>query len=224
MKMKKIPSFRDTYPRRALFRASLFLFLLLPALLLSACRTSSDYMNASVSIPDNYAAYQVGEFSFRFEAGWEKQELDSMYSALDTQAALVGITPNLALFGRLAAPPSDQSTVDYVDFGYFELGARAAASELEDIMEAMDTHATLIKEFGLRANQLQKSRIRSYAPGIDALTYCYRIIGDRVTTVVQTALIPNGSRVYVIIYSDFTSGEDNNLLERILSSLSFTEE
>ena len=48
---------------------TLLLVLSLSALLMSGCRKRSDYDDASVSVPDTYASYDVGDFHFRFEAG-----------------------------------------------------------------------------------------------------------------------------------------------------------
>ena len=71
-------------------------------LLLTGC--GSDYSDAQLDVPANWADYTIENLEFRFEAGWKSGNWDSVLSDADTQAGLIGTNNNLALFGRLVAP------------------------------------------------------------------------------------------------------------------------
>ena len=203
---------------------ALLLVLSLSALLMSGCRKRSDYDDASVSVPDTYASYDVGDYHFRFEAGWESTSWDELSSTMDGQAALLGLQNNMAIYWRMYSPTTAIGTVNYIDFGYFEVGKEVHTSDLEGLMEPLDEQASTLKRLGISCDELQRARIRSYNQAeIEALTYCYLVKNDYVTDVVQVALIARGSRVYTISLNDFTSGGDTALLEQLLSTLTIDE-
>lgn len=203
---------------------ALLLILTLSAMLLGGCRKRSDYDDASVSVPDTYASYDVGDFHFRFEAGWESTNWDELSSTMDGQAALLGLTSNMAIYWRMYSPTTAIGTVNYLDFGYFEVGKEVQTSDLEKLMEPLDEQASTLKKLGISCDELQKARIRSYnKEEVEALTYCYLVKNEYVTDVVQVALIARGSRVYTISLNDFTSGGDTALLEQLLSTLTIDE-
>ncbi|MBQ7058771.1 MAG: hypothetical protein IJM83_05655 [Firmicutes bacterium] len=203
---------------------ALLLILTLSAMLLGGCRKRSEYDDASVSVPDTYASYDVGDFHFRFEAGWESTNWDELSSTMDGQAALLGLTSNMAIYWRMYSPTTAIGTVNYLDFGYFEVGREVQTSDLEKLMEPLDEQASTLKKLGISCDELQKARIRSYNRAeVEALTYCYLVKNEYVTDVVQVALIARGSRVYTISLNDFTSGGDTALLEQLLSTLTIDE-
>ena len=198
----------------------LLIIVCIAAMLLTGC--GSDYSDAQVDVPGNWAEYTVGNMEFRFEAGWKNGNWDAVLSDADTQAQTIGTNNNLALFGRLVAPTSAQDTINYVDFGYWEMGRMVETSELEALMEPINDLLLEIKKTGIESNDLQASRIRFYGE-VEALTCSYLLEKELVRCVMQMALIPQGSRVYFICLSDFTSGEDNSMLEQLLSTLSIQE-
>lgn len=195
-------------------------------LLLSGCsRSSSEYTDGSVNVPDTYAAYQAGNFSFRFEAGWVSSNFDTQQSSMDTQAQLLGLGNNLCLTCRLSSPTRAIGTTDYLDFGYFETSGTVTMQDLESLMSSIDGLSASLKKTGVSCEELQKARIRSYNKGtIEALTFCYQVVNENVTAVVQTALIPGTGKVYVICLSDFTTQADSILLEQLLSTLTISGE
>ena len=105
-------------------------------LLLTGC--GSDYSDAQLDVPANWADYTIENLEFRFEAGWKSGNWDSVLSDADTQAGLIGTNNNLALFGRLVAPTSAQDTINYLDFGYWDIGRQVETSELEALMEPIN--------------------------------------------------------------------------------------
>lgn len=194
-------------------------------LCLSGCSggRSSDYADASVSVPETYAGYTEGIYSFRFEAGWKSVSWDETQDATDSQAKLLNTTNNMVLTNRLVSPARAVGTTDYLDFGYFLTGGTVKTKDLESIMTPMDELSASMKTLGLSCEELQQARIRSYNDAqVEALTYSYRVVNDKVTVVIQTALIAGNGRVYVISYADFTSKEDNDMLERLLSTLTIS--
>ena len=187
-------------------------------LVLTGC--GSDYSDAQVEVPANWAEYTVGNMEFRFEAGWKGGNWDSVLAEADKQAETIGTNNNLALFGRLVAPTSAQDTTNYVDFGYWDMGHQVETVELEALMEPINDLLLEIKKTGIESNDLQASRIRFYGE-VEALTCSYLMEKENVQCVMQMALIPHDSQVYFICLSDFTSGADNSMLEQLLSTLSF---
>ena len=190
-------------------------------MLLTGC-SRSDYSDASVDVPSNWAEYTIENMEFRFEAGWKSGNWDGVQNDMDIQAQTIGTNNNLALFGRLVSPTSAQDTTNYLDFGYWDLGRQFETSEMEALMEPINDLLLAIKKTGIESNDLQTSRIRFYGE-VEALTCCYVLEKDKVECVMQIALIPHGTRVYMIAYSDFASGEDNSVLEQLLSTLSFND-
>lgn len=190
-------------------------------LLLTGC-SRSDYSNAQVDVPSTWAEYTIGNMDFRFEAGWKSGNWDSVLTDADAQAQTIGTSNNLAIFGRLVAPTSAQDTINYVDFGYWDIGRTVETSELEALMEPLNDLLLVIKKTGIESNDLQASRIRFYGE-VEALTCSYVLEKENVECVMQVALIPHDTRVYIITYSDFASGEDNSMLEQLLSTLSFND-
>lgn len=196
--------------------------------LLTGCKKGSEYSNATVSIPATYAKYNITPLHFRFEAGWHSSEFDTVQDQMDLVVGGLGVTNQLCVFSRLASPPADQGTVNYLDLCYMQMNHEVETVELEDIMGQIDTMGSTIKKTNLGAEQLQRSRIRCYGDDeLEALTFCYKVTtnvnGYDINCVEQVALVPWGSRVYIIVYSDFTTGADSQALEQILSSLSITE-
>ncbi len=185
-------------------------------LLLTGC--GSDYSDAQVDVPANWAEYTIENLEFRFEAGWKSGNWDGVLSDADTQAQTIGTNNNLALFGRLVAPTSAQDTINYLDFGYWDIGRQVETSELEALMEPINDLLLEIKKTGIESNDLQASRIRFYGE-VEALTCSYVLEKEQVECVMQMALVPHGTRVYFITYSDFASGADNSMLEQLLSTL-----
>lgn len=187
------------------------------------------YSDNTVDVPATYATYSVPPLTFKFEAGWTSANYDSVQDQMDYLSSSVGISPNICLFTRLQSPVADQGTVNYLDFGYFSIGHAVEMKEIEEMMEEMDQLSSGVKKLELSSNQLQSAKIRCYGEDeLEALTVCYKVstsVNDyTISCVEQIALIPSGSRVYVIIYSDFTTGADNSFLEQILSTLSIEEQ
>lgn len=215
---------------------ALALVLCVAVSMMSACqRSQSVYRDATVSVPSTYTEYTVDQMTFRFEAGWLSSDWSLVDTEMETLLESVSQTGNFALCGQLTSPATDKGTVDYIHVGYFEMGSTVAAKDLEGIMESIDSIPLTLKRMNLSGNELQKSRIRSYQNGaVEALTFCYSIekrnTSDESSSedepspslVVQVALIPHNNRVYVLAFDDFTSGADNDSLEEMLSSLSFT--
>ncbi len=181
------------------------------------------YSDASVEVPGNWASYQVGDLEFRFIAGWKSSSWDSLQTDMDSQVQIVGSSNHLAIFGRLTSPAADKGTVNYIDFGYWDTGRQFENEELEGIMKELDEMVVPIKKLGLSSDDVQSSRIRIYGEDITALTLAYRVEKEQVDCVMQVALVPHGSRVYLISYADFSTGEDDSTLERLLSSLRFIQ-
>ena len=88
-------------------------------------------------------------------------------------------------------------------------------------MTELDELVVPIKKLGLSSDDVQSSRIRIYGDEVTALTLAYQVEKEQVSCVVQAALVPHGSRVYLISYADFSTGKDDSTLERLLSSLRF---
>ena len=202
--------------------------LLAVCLLLSGCQRGSEYYDGTVSVPSTYAKYSVPPLEFRFEAGYKSVNWDEFTLESDEAAAMNGIANNLAIFTRLQSPVMDQGTVNYLDFGYFEMGRTVTAADLEDVMSEIDELAASMKSLEVTSDELQAARIRAYGDDeIEAMTCCYEVDHyiDQFTIrcVIQMALVPHGSRIYLISYADFTTGKDDSKLEQLLSSLSFVE-
>ena len=215
---------KNYHRKRRVRILALLLVLALSTALLGGCRKRSEYDDASVSVPDTYASYDVGDYHFRFEAGWESTSWDDLSATMDGQAALLGLQNNMAIYWRLHSPTTAIGTVNYIDFGYFEVGKEVHTSDLEKLMEPLDEQASTLKKLGISCDELQKARIRSYNKAeVEALTYCYLVKNEYITDVVQVALIARGSRVYTISLNDFTSGGDTALLEQLLSTLTIDE-
>lgn len=189
-------------------------------MILTGC--SSGYSDASVDVPTNWANYTVGDLQFRFEAGWKSGNWDPLQADMDVQVQTLGAGNNLAIFGRLVAPAADKGTVNYVDLGYWDTGRNFEATEMESLMEELNDLVVPLKKLGLTSEDEQSSRIRVYGEDITALTLSYRITKDQVECLIQVALVPHGTRVYMISYADFSTNKENEMLERLLSSLSFT--
>ena len=198
------------------------------SLFMTGCGRGSEYYDGTVSVPSTYAAYTVGPMEFRFEAGYKSVNWDEFTVESDETAALSGLANNLAVFTRLQSPIMDQGTVNYLDFGYFEMGRSVTAADLEAIMNKIDDMATDMKKMDVTSDELQSARIRAYGDDeIEAMTCCYEVdyFVDQWTigVILQVALVPHESRVYMICYADFTSGQDDNHLEQLLSSLKFVD-
>lgn len=72
------------------------------------------------------------------------------------------------------------------------------------------------------AEIVQKARIRRYG-SVDALTLSYQVGYGQAACVIQIGLVPRGTRIYQVAYSNFTTVKDDNTLERLLTSLTFTD-
>ena len=197
---------------------------------LTGCKKEehSIYSDGTVTVPDTYASYTVEPMTFRFEAGWTSANFDDAQNQMEYLGAGIGVSDNLCIYQRLKSPVYDQGTVNYLDFGYMQIGHTVEMTELEEILENFDQLSSGVKKLELASSQLQNARIRAYGDNeIEALTVCYRISasvnGYTISCVEQLALIPIGSRIYLILYSDFTNTEDDPCLERLLSSMTITE-
>lgn len=197
------------------------LMILCALAVLTGC-SKSEYSDASVEVPANWADYTVENMDFRFEAGWKSGSWDEVQTNMDAQAQTIEASNNLAIFGRLVSPLSAQDTTNYVDFGYWDTGHPMKTAELETIMEQVDDLILTIKKMGVESNELQTSRIRFYGE-VEAMTFSYLLEKDNVQCVIQAALIPHGTRVYMVAYFDFGSTTDNSMLEQLLSTLSFND-
>ena len=188
--------------------------------LLTAC--GSGYDNASVDIPSTWAAYSIDTLSFRFEAGYQSESWDALQTDMDTRVSVLGTSNQLALFGRLISPSSAKGTVNYIDFGYWDTGRALEPTELEGIMETLNNLSSPLLQLSVSSSQLQSSRIRTYG-AVTALTTAFTVETEDLSCVLQVALVPHGSRVYLISYADFSTGADNDMLEGLLSTLQFSE-
>lgn len=188
--------------------------------LLTAC--GSDYDDASVDIPTTWAAYTIDTLSFRFEAGYQSSSWDALQTDMDTRVSVLGTSNQLALFGRLISPASAKGTVNYIDFGYWDTGRALEPTELEGIMETLNNLSSPLLQLSVSSSQLQSSRIRTYG-AVTALTTAFTVETEDLSCVLQVALVPHGSRVYLISYADFSTGADNDMLEGLLSTLQFSE-
>mgnify|MGYP005756799703 FL=1 len=188
--------------------------------LLTAC--GSGYDNASVDIPSTWAAYSIDTLSFRFEAGYQSESWDALQTDMDTRVSVLGTSNQLALFGRLISPASAKGTVNYIDFGYWDTGRALEPTELEGIMETLNNLSSPLLQLSVSSSQLQSSRIRTYG-AVTALTTAFTVETEDLSCVLQVALVPHGSRVYLISYADFSTGADNDMLEGLLSTLQFSE-
>lgn len=197
-------------------------------LLITGCGRGSEYYDGTVSVPSTYATYTVDPLEFKFEAGYKSVNWDAFTIESDETAAVSGLANNLAIFARLQSPVMDQGTVNYLDFGYFEMGRAVTASDLEVIMNKIDDMATDMKKMDVTSDEIQTARIRAYGSDeLEAMTCCYEVdyFVDQWTigVILQIALVPHQSRVYMICYADFTSKQDDNHLEQLLSSLRFID-
>lgn len=200
-----------------------FALFLVCIMVLTGCN-SGGYDDASVDPPENWASYTVGELQFRFEAGWKSGNWDPLQNNMDAMVNTIGAANNLALFGRLVAPASDRGTVNYVDFGYWDTGRTFEASELEGIMEQINDLSLSLKKMGVSSEDKQSSRIRVYGrDALTALTVSYLLETDSVSCLMQVALVPHGTRVYLISYADFSKQQDDTMLEQLLTTLSFAQ-
>lgn len=188
--------------------------------LLTACGSGHD--NASVDIPSTWAAYSIDTLSFRFEAGYQSESWDALQTDMDTRVSVLGTSNQLALFGRLISPASAKGTVNYIDFGYWDTGRALEPTELEGIMETLNNLSSPLLQLSVSSSQLQSSRIRTYG-AVTALTTAFTVETEDLSCVLQAALVPHGSRVYLISYADFSTGADNDMLEGLLSTLQFSE-
>ena len=188
--------------------------------LLTAC--GSGYDNASVDIPSTWAAYSIDTLSFRFEAGYQSESWDALQTDMDTRVSVLGTSNQLALFGRLISPAYAKGTVNYIDFGYWDTGRALEPTELEGIMETLNNLSSPLLQLSVSSSQLQSSRIRTYG-AVTALTTAFTVETEDLSCVLQVALVPHGSRVYLISYADFSTGADNDMLEGLLSTLQFSE-
>ena len=188
--------------------------------LLTAC--GSGYDNASVDIPSTWAAYSIDTLSFRFEAGYQSESWDALQTDMDTRVSVLGTSNQLALFGRLISPASAKGTVNYIDFGYWDTGRALEPTELEGIMETLNNLSSPLLQLSVSSSQLQSSSIRTYG-AVTALTTAFTVETEDLSCVLQVALVPHGSRVYLISYADFSTGADNDMLEGLLSTLQFSE-
>ncbi len=211
------------------------LVVLLAALvLLTGChRGSSEYEDASVTVPSTYVSYTLDAVSFRFEAGWQASSPDTVTASQSDFLSQLGLDGALAITGQMQSASTDKGTINYIDVGYFQTDHDTSAKELEGIMENINEIGGSLEKLDISSDQLQKSRIRCYGSDqTEALTFCYQLdskvdssdlTAQPVSCVIQGALIPHGSRVYVLLYSDFTSGRDDSSLEEMLTSLTFTD-
>lgn len=179
------------------------------------------YSDASVDVPSTWAQYTIDDLQFRFKAGWKSGNWDPVQTEMDTQTNALGTGNQLAIFGRLVSPSADKGTVDYIDFGYWDTGREYDAMEMEELMEDLNNLIIPFKRMGITSQDGQSSRIRIYGEEITALTLSYKLNKDYVNCVVQIALVPHGTRIYMIAYSDFSTGTDDDTLEQLLTSLHF---
>ncbi len=202
-------------------RKALFLCILC-FMVLTGASCKGGYTDASDNPPANWAPYSVQDLSFRFPAGWSAVSWEAVTDKLQENMNLLGEENKLALYGYFASPVGDRGTIDYLSFAYMEMKSEVTASELEAIMDELSTLSKSMKSFSVDAEIVQKARIRRYG-SVDALTLSYQVGYGQAACVIQIGLVPRGTRIYQVAYSNFTTVKDDNTLERLLTSLTFSD-
>ena len=190
--------------------------LLLPLLVLTAC---GDYAKADQTPPATWAAYECHGLTFRFMAGWTPVSHEALQQAAGEVLTGLDSENRLSLLGHYASPLQATGTTNYLSLGYYTMASDITAADLEGIMEELNNLDDVLSVDTTDTKFLQKCRIRTYA-GQPALTLALRSVRGDVTMVSQVALVPQGRFLYLIVYSDFSTGEDNSVLEQLLTSLS----
>ncbi len=193
------------------------LFLLLTALMLTGC--SSSYANASATPPNTWASYTCHDLTFRFEAGWQTCSSENLQTEMANALNLLGDDTRLTLLDQLASPRTDQGTYNYLTLAYYTMSSAVTGEELESIMKELNEMDMVLETAERQANIIQKSRIRIYGEELTALTFCVEMTEGKVSCLSQIALIPHGNLLYQVVYSDFSTGEDNSVLEQFLTGL-----
>ncbi len=184
--------------------------------LLIGCR---GYTDASVAIPTGWAAYAAGPLDFQFEAGWTEADADVIGEGIAGGVSIFDDASSAVLIQAYESPTREQGTHDYLVLSVYTMDRPTTAEDLESLMDPLNAMSRSIKnQAGLATEIEQNARIRHYG-GIDALSICCRLENDQVQSMIQLALIPDGTQVYQIAYCDFTRIKDDSTLEAILSSL-----
>ena len=195
--------------------------LVFAALVCAGC--GGGYTNASEEPPANWAPYSLRDVSFRFPAGWSAASWEGFTDKLQENMNLLGEENKLALCGYFAGPVGDRGTTDYLSLANMEMKGEVEASDLETVMEELSTLSKSMKTLSVDAEIIQKARIRHYG-NVDALTLAYQVGYGQAACVIQIGLVPHGSRIYQIAYSNFTTVKDDKNLEMLLTSLVFADE
>ncbi len=199
----------------------LIVALMAVVLLLTGC---GGYTDASVKVPASWGTYEADPLSFRFEAGWNEDDADSMAQSINSGTSLFGFKTTAQVMKVLASPTREQGTVDYLTISCYTTGDTVTAEDLEAAMEDLNGMTRTIKnQAGLYADVEQNARIRHYG-SVDALTVAYRISNDETTCLIQLALVPHDEFIFQIACCDFTQQQDDDSLEALLTSLTINEE
>lgn len=204
--------------RKRFFCLLLAALLMLSLLPLAAC--GDDYPDGSVAVPSNWATYNLSAVSFRFAAGYTTADWESLSEELQDAAQLLGSGNKQTLLGYLVSPEQALGTQNTLAVGYYVTTSELTGEDLENIFPEFAELDEDLEKLGYITAVLQSARIRSF-DGFIALSYALSVEKDGIKTALQLALVPHGNRVYQIVYGDFTTVEDDNSLERLLSSLKF---
>lgn len=181
------------------------------------------YTDASVEPPSNWATYDLGSVSFKFYAGWSPDDTSGLVSQIDANMLSLGGSNDLMVLASYISPIGEQGTYNYLTVSYYTLGSSITGEDLESIMDPLNALSKTLKtNMALSAEIKQNARIRHYGE-YDALTMAYQVGYGETECLIQTALVPVGRILFQISYSDFTTVQDDQTIEQLLTSISFDE-
>ncbi len=152
-------------------------------------------------------------------AGWEQDDPGGLIAQLDANMLSLEGTNDLAVLTAYASPVGEQGTVNYLVLSYYTLDRAITGEDLETIMDTVNDLAKPLRtNLALEAEIRQNARIRHYGE-YDALTVAYQVEYGETAAVIQIALVPSERTLFQIAYADFTTAQDDQTLEMILSSL-----
>ena len=195
--------------------------LLLTALPGAACH-KSPFSDATQKPPVTWPVYSAQGIRFRFEAGFTAADWAGLSDDLGYQLGLLGASSHLTTLAYFVSPERDKGTHDYLHFACYRLDAPMTDEQLMGLMDPLNRLDMELNQGQLSAECVQNARIRLYG-SVTALTYALRLTRGEVSCVQQFALVPCGTLLYQISYSDFTTASDSAALEQLLSSLTLPE-